>query len=93
MIQAKEPEETRLEETYFYHISPEQGFAFQRVYTDDHGLDEAITVHDNDVVMVPKGYHPVGAPYGYDVYYLNVMAGPIRKWRFQNDPKSRMDIA
>lgn len=81
-----DPEETRLEETYFYHISPEQGFAFQRVYTDDHELDETITVHDNDVVIVPKGYHPVGAPYGYDVYYLNVMAGPIRKWLFQNDP-------
>ena len=82
-----EPEETRLEETYFYHISPKQGFAFQRVYTDDHELDETITVHDNDVVMVPKGYHPVGAPYGYDVYYLNVMAGHVRKWRFQNDPE------
>ena len=81
-----EPEETRLEETYFYHISPEQGFAFQRVYTNDHELDETITVHDNDLVLVPKGYHPVGAPYGYDVYYLNVMAGPVRKWRFQNDP-------
>ena len=81
-----DPDETRLEETYFYHISPAQGFAFQRVYTVDHELDETITVHDTDVVMVPRGYHPVGAPYGYDVYYLNVMAGPERKWRFQNDP-------
>ena len=41
---------------------------------------------DGDVVLVPKGYHPVGAPHGYDLYYLNVMAGPKRIWRFHNDP-------
>jgi 5-deoxy-glucuronate isomerase len=36
--------------------------------------------------MVPRGYHPVGAPHGYDLYYLNVMAGPNRRWVFKNDP-------
>jgi 5-deoxy-glucuronate isomerase len=36
--------------------------------------------------LVPKGHHPCAAPYGYDLYYLNVMAGPLRKWRFKNDP-------
>ena len=41
---------------------------------------------DGDVVLVPRGYHPVGAPHGYDLYYLNVMAGPKRVWRFHNDP-------
>jgi 5-deoxy-glucuronate isomerase len=40
----------------------------------------------NHLVLVPKGHHPCGAPYGYEMYYLNVMAGPLRKWRFQNDP-------
>ena len=44
-------------------------------------------VQDGDVVMVPRGYHPVGAPYGYELYYLNVMAGPSRKWVFHNDPR------
>jgi 5-deoxy-glucuronate isomerase len=38
------------------------------------------------VVLVPRGYHPVGAAHGYDLYYLNVMAGPKRTWRFHNDP-------
>ena len=61
-------------------------FAIQRVYTDDRSLDETISFRDGEVVLVPKGYHPVGAPYGYDLYYLNVMAGPERKWRFKNDP-------
>ncbi|MBL9069714.1 MAG: 5-deoxy-glucuronate isomerase [Sphingopyxis sp.] len=80
------PEETFLEETYYHRLSPPQGFAFQRVYTDDRDIDETMAVEDGDVVMVPRGYHPVGAPHGYDLYYLNVMAGPRRNWVFRNDP-------
>ncbi|KRB52882.1 MAG: 5-deoxy-glucuronate isomerase [Pseudomonadota bacterium] len=79
-------EETALEETYYHRLNPPQGFAFQRVYTDDRSLDETMAVEDGDVVMVPRGYHPVGAPHGYDLYYLNVMAGPKREWIFRNDP-------
>jgi len=80
------PNETQLEETYYHRLNPPQGFAFQRVYTDDRSLDEACAVEDHDVVMVPRGYHPVVAPHGYDLYYLNVMAGPNRFWVFRNDP-------
>jgi 5-deoxy-glucuronate isomerase len=83
---ATEGEETALEETYYHRLNPPQGFAIQRVYTDDRSIDETITVEDGDVVMVPRGYHPTGAPHGYDLYYLNVMAGPNRKWIFRNDP-------
>jgi 5-deoxy-glucuronate isomerase len=79
-------EETELEETYYHRLDPPQGFAFQRVYTDDRSLDETMAVEDGDVVLVPRGYHPVGAPHGYDLYYLNVMAGPKRQWIFRNDP-------
>jgi len=79
-------EETQLEETYYHRLNPPQGFAFQRVYTDDRSLDRTYAVEDGDVVMVPRGYHPVGAPHGYDLYYLNVMAGPKRQWIFRNDP-------
>ena len=46
-----------------------------------------MTVHNHSVVMVPQGYHPVGAPHGYDLYYLNVMAGPKRIWKFHNAPE------
>jgi 5-deoxy-glucuronate isomerase len=80
------PVETQLEETYYHRLSPPQGFAFQRVYTDDRSLDESLAVEDRDVVMVPRGYHPVVVPHGYESYYLNVMAGPTRKWHFHNDP-------
>jgi 5-deoxy-glucuronate isomerase len=80
------PRESLLEETYYHRLSPPQGFAFQRVYTDDRSLDETMAFEDGDVVLVPKGYHPVGAAHGYDLYYLNVMAGPKRTWKFHNDP-------
>ena len=80
------PAETQLEETYYHRLNPRQGFALQRVYTDDRSLDETVCVEDGDVVLVPRGYHPVGAPHGYDLYYLNVMAGPVRRWIFRDDP-------
>ncbi len=80
------PDESYLEETYYHRLSPPQGFALQRVYTDDRSLDETMAVGDRDVVLVPRGYHPVGAPHGYELYYLNTMAGPKRTWRFHNDP-------
>jgi 5-deoxy-glucuronate isomerase len=80
------PVESSLEEIYYHRLRPAQGFAFQRVYTDDRSLDETMTVEDRDVVMVPRGYHPVVVPHGYTSYYLNVMAGPRRVWQFHNDP-------
>ena len=80
------PNESLLEETYYHRVNPPQGFALQRVYTDDRSLDETLAASDGDVVLVPRGYHPVGAPHGYELYYLNVMAGPKRTWKFHNDP-------
>ena len=80
------PEESYLEETYYHRLQPDQGFALQRVYTEDRSLDETLTVGDGDTVLVPRGYHAVSAPPGYDLYYLNVMAGPVREWKVRNDP-------
>jgi 5-deoxy-glucuronate isomerase len=80
------PRETYLEETYYHRLKRGSGFALQRVYTDDRSLDETMAVSDRDVVLVPRGYHPVGAPHGFDLFYLNVMAGPVREWRFTMSP-------
>lgn len=85
------PVESLLEETYYHRLNPNQGFAFQRVYTDRRpdgrrDLDEAMVLEDGDVTLVPKGYHPCAAVHGYDLYYLNVMAGPVRTWKFHNEP-------
>jgi 5-deoxy-glucuronate isomerase len=79
------PHESYLEETYYHEINPEQGFVFQRVYNDERSLDETMAVEHRNVVLVPEGYHPVSSVPGYSSYYLNVMAGPVRTWKFHND--------
>lgn len=79
------PYEAYLEETYYHHIQPADGCAIQRVYSPGE-FDETVTVHDGDLVLVPKGYHMVGAVPGCELYYLNVMAGPNRVWNYQVDP-------
>ena len=81
------PRITYLEETYYHRLNPASGFGIQRVYTDDGQLDETMAVADGDVVLVPRGHHPCAAPYGFEMYYLNVMAGPLRKWRFVLAPE------
>ncbi|MEQ8165150.1 MAG: 5-deoxy-glucuronate isomerase, partial [Alphaproteobacteria bacterium] len=81
------PGESYLEETYYHRLNPHQGFAFQRVYTDDRSLDETLLIEDGVVTLVPRGYHPCAAIHGYDLYYLNVMAGPRRVWKFHNQPE------
>ena len=80
------PNETYLEEIYYFRTRDPRGFALQRVYTADRSLDESLAVRDGDLVLVPRGYHTVSAAPGYDVYYLNVMAGPRRQWLIQFDP-------
>ena len=87
------PEESELQETYYHRLDPPQGFALQRVYTDDRALDVTMAVEDGDVVLVPRGYHPCGTAHGYDLYYLNVMAGPERVWRFNTEPAHRWLLA
>jgi 5-deoxy-glucuronate isomerase len=81
------PRESYLEELYYYRFARPEGWAFQRVYTLDGSLDESLAPHDGDVVLVPRGFHPVGMPAGYDGYYLNVMAGPTRAWHLSLDPR------
>ena len=80
------PGEVDLDEIYYYKISRPEGYAIQRVYTRDGRRDETITVRDNQVVLIPDGYHPVVAAHGYDCYYLNVLAGSARSMAASDDP-------
>jgi 5-deoxy-glucuronate isomerase len=90
---ADPPRETLLEETYYHRVAPARGFGLQRVYTDDRSLDETVSFGDRDCVLVPRGYHTVSAAPGYDLYYLNVMAGPKRQWAVVNDPDHEWRVA
>jgi 5-deoxy-glucuronate isomerase len=83
------PDEAELEEIYYHRQHPADGFAFQRVYTDDRSIDETMTVHDGDVVLVPRGYHVVAQAYGYQGYYLNVLAGDRRSMAASDDTPYR----
>ncbi len=78
--------EACLEETYFYKLDKPQGFAVQRVYTGDGELDELNLAQNNDVVLVPRGYHPVAAGHGYHTYYLNFLAGSDQALTNTDDP-------
>ncbi|MBW7920999.1 MAG: 5-deoxy-glucuronate isomerase [Rubellimicrobium sp.] len=82
------PRITCLEETYYFRLDRPGAWGLQRVYTEDGTLDEAMAVRDGDVTLVPRGHHPCAAPYGFEMYYLNTMAGPRRNWRFIADPAS-----
>jgi 5-deoxy-glucuronate isomerase len=84
------PGESVLEEIYYFEIAPgpdgTAGIGYQRVYG---GTDLLAEVRSGDVVTVPSGWHgPSMAAPGYDLYYLNVMAGPgaERAWLIADDP-------
>lgn len=64
-----------LEEIYYYRIEPEAGYAIHRNYRRDSDYDELFAVRDRDAVLVPQGFHPVAAPPGSNVYFLNYLAG------------------
>lgn len=92
------PGESVLEEIYYFETAPTapggprrmgEGFALLRLYTADGDIDLCEQVRHGDVVLIPRGYHgpSVTAP-GYDLYHLNVLAGPAaeRSMTFCDDP-------
>jgi 5-deoxy-glucuronate isomerase len=91
------PGEVDLEEIYYYRIAPAgettgpagrgEGYAIQRVYTNDGRLDATLTVRDGELVLIPEGYHPVVAAHGYNVYYLNALAGSAHSMAATDDPQ------
>jgi 5-deoxy-glucuronate isomerase len=81
------PDESNLEEIYYYRIHPDDGFALQRLYGP--GYDHAWTIHDGDLLQVPEGYHAFAVAHGYTGYYLNVLAGDEAERTMQpaDDPR------
>jgi 5-deoxy-glucuronate isomerase len=85
--EARPPEEARLEETYYYRLSDTNGFALQRLYSPVRNVNETWGVRDGDLFIVPWGYHTTVAAPGYDLYYLNVLAGDARELTPFEDPE------
>jgi len=72
------PSEVDLDEIYYYRIRQPEGFAFQHLYSSENPAGQTVRVCDGDAVLVRSGFHPVVAGPGYDVYYLNFLAGSAR---------------
>jgi 5-deoxy-glucuronate isomerase len=81
------PDEVVLEETYYFRTAKPEAFAVQRLYSPRHGLDVTATVRDGDLMLVPHGYHTTAAAHGYDLYYLNALAGDRRSMAAADDPE------
>lgn len=87
--------EADLEEVYYYKMDKPEGYAFQRVYTDEScplhkagfPIDAVVLAQDGCAVLVPEGYHPVTSAPGYTAYYLNVLAGSAQCMANQDDPR------
>ena len=80
------PGEVVLEETYYFRTAQPEAFAVQRLYSPRHELDLTETVRDGDLMLVPYGYHTTAAAHGYDLYYLNALAGDRRSMAAVDDP-------
>ncbi|UTT39645.1 5-deoxy-glucuronate isomerase [Glutamicibacter mishrai] len=91
--------ETSLEEIYYFETQLARNMpapqdtdpiGYARVYaSDERPIDVNAEVRTGDVILVPYGWHgPAMAAPGYDLYYLNVMAGPgrVRDWLISDDP-------
>jgi 5-deoxy-glucuronate isomerase len=81
------PIEADLDEIYYYRMKHRHAFAFQNLYSSDRTRSSVLKVHDGDAVLVRDGYHPVVAGPGYDVYYLNFLAGTSRSMMVTEDPE------
>jgi len=79
-------QEADLEEVYFYKLDRPEGYAIQRIYTADGRLDETVLARNDDLVLVPEGYHPVVSAHGYTTYYLNFLAGSAQSLANRDDP-------
>lgn len=87
--------EADLEEIYYYKIDKPEGFAFQRIYTGEtsplqkagYPIDEVLMLGDDDLVLIPEGFHPVTSAPGYTTYYLNVLAGSAQALTAVDDPR------
>jgi len=66
------------EETYYFRLQPSDGFAYQRIYSPETGLDLSIPARDGDLILVHEGYHTVASAPGTNTYYLNFMGGEVR---------------
>lgn len=82
--------ELPMEEVYYYTVRPDSGFGLQLIYStpdDPETLDQIYRVRGGDIVLLPRGYHPVVAAAGYELHYVWAIAGPrVANGAWSDDP-------
>jgi 5-deoxy-glucuronate isomerase len=81
------PTEVDLDEIYYYRMKQPDAFAFQHLYSGRDSPERTVKTRDGDAVLIRSGYHPVVAGPGYDIYYLNFLAGSSRVMAVTEDPQ------
>jgi 5-deoxy-glucuronate isomerase len=81
------PTEVDLDEIYYYRTNQPNAFAFQHLYSCPGSEGRTVKTRNGDAVLVRAGYHPVVAGPGYDIYYLNFLAGSSRAMAVTEDPQ------
>ncbi len=82
-----------LEEVYHYRFDRTGAFALHRNYTREGDLDELFAVKDADTVLVTRGFHPVAAAPGCNMYFLNYLAGDLLDDERATPPVDDSDFA
>jgi len=80
------PHEAFMEEMYYFRVTPGEGWGLAKYYDDDRSIDEAYTVKDDTILMMPTGYHTVVSAPGYTTYYMWFLAGNTRTQAAVDDP-------
>jgi 5-deoxy-glucuronate isomerase len=79
--------EANLEKIGFFRFNRPGGYAYQRLYAEDEALSALVMPQHNDIVIVPRGYHPLVTAHGYSAYTLQILAGSAHALKTSDDPQ------
>lgn len=80
----REGKESNHEEVYFFKFNPEHGFGAQFAYVNDDDFGPVYHIKQNSVIVLDKGYHPVVAAPGYEMYYFTILVGKTQRSLLQH---------
>ncbi len=78
------PEESAFEEIYYFKFNPAHGFGAQFTYVHEDDFGPVHHVKDESTIILDKGYHPVVAAPGYEMYYFTILVGKTQKSLIQH---------
>ena len=83
-----EGKETAFEEVYYFAFNPDHGFGAQFAYTHEDDLGPVYHIKTGSVILLERGFHPVCAAPGYEMYYFTILVGKTQKFLKQHFEKA-----